>query len=259
MDKRSIGKTGLKVSLLGLGTVKFGRNEGVKYPHNFEIPEEDFLADLLALAKDLGINLLDTAPAYGKSEERLGRLLKGQRGEWVIIGKAGEEFAGGRSFYNFTPAHFEESLARSLKRLQTDYLDIFLLHSDGNDLKNLSDEIITKMQDFKKRGLVRAIGASTKTVEGGLRALKTMDVVMAAYNPDYREEEAVLEKAAALGKGILVKKALASGHAASPARSLQFALSHPGVSSAIIGTINPAHLKENAAAAQKSTDSRETA
>ena len=82
MDLRTLGKTGLKISPLGLGTVKFGRNQGVKYPGGFEIPEEGDLASLVALAKDLGINLLDTAPAYGTSEERLGRLLKGQRQDW---------------------------------------------------------------------------------------------------------------------------------------------------------------------------------
>ena len=241
---KPLGQTGIDISPLGLGTVKFGRNEGVKYPQGFEIPDEEFLADLLTLAQQEGINLLDTAPAYGESEERLGRLLKGQREQWIICGKAGEEFENGQSFYDFTPDHFKRSLERSLQRLQTDYLDIFLLHSDGNDVENLSDEIVTLMQDFKSQGLVHAIGASTKTVDGGLRALESMDVVMAAYNPGYTDEAPVLDAAHARGKGVLVKKALASGHA-DPAESLEFVFSHPGVTSAIIGTINPRHLSEN--------------
>jgi aryl-alcohol dehydrogenase-like predicted oxidoreductase len=79
MRLRPLKGTDLKVSPVGLGTVKFGRNEGVKYPTSFDIPDMDELSNLLALAKEIGINTLDTAPAYGLSEERLGELLKGQR------------------------------------------------------------------------------------------------------------------------------------------------------------------------------------
>lgn len=257
MQKRELGKTGIEISPLGLGTVKFGRNQGVKYPQGFEIPDEGFLADLLALAKDLGINMLDTAPAYGLSEERLGRLLKGQREDWVIVGKAGEEFDsashGGGSSHHFTPEHFEMSLERSLKRLDTDYIDVLLIHSDGSDMDILSNEaLIRTLQDFKDRGLVRAIGASTKTVDGGIKTLELMDVVMASYNPIYTDEEPVLDYAAAHGKGVLLKKALASGHVDTiggddPVRaSLDFVFNHPGVSGVIIGTITPDHLRRNA-------------
>ncbi|MCB1563825.1 MAG: aldo/keto reductase [Alphaproteobacteria bacterium] len=246
MEKRQLGQTGIEMSVLGLGTVKFGRNEGVKYPESFDIPDDAALADLLSIAKDLGINTLDTAPAYGTSEERLGGLLKGQREDWVIVGKAGEEFEGGESAYHFTPEHFEMSLARSLKRLDTDYIDVLLLHSDGNDLENLSDEIIATLQDFKKRGLVRAIGASTKTAEGGIRALEHMDTVMAMYTQGYTDEKPVLDYAAQHGKGVLLKKVLSSGHDRNVAEALKFGLSHPGVTSAIVGTITPAHLKANA-------------
>ena len=248
MDKRYLGDTGIAVSQLGLGTVKFGRNQGVKYPQGFELPSEGELSDLLSMAKDLGINMLDTAPAYGSSEERLGRLLIGQRKDWVIVGKAGEEFIDGSSFYDFSPDHLEFSLNRSLQRLQTDYIDILMIHSDGNDVANLSDEAIAKMQDFKQRGLVRAIGASTKTVEGGLRALKYMDCVMAMYTADYRDEEPVLDYAAANNKGVILKKVLSSGHNSDITDAFRFAFSHEGVSAAIVGTINPKHLKENVAA-----------
>ncbi len=248
MDKKQLGNTDIAISPLGLGTVKFGRNQGVKYPEEFEIPDEAFLAELLWLAKDMGINMLDTAPAYGASEERLGRLLKGQREDWVIVGKAGEEFKDGESFYNFTPAHFEMSLERSLKRLNTDYIDVFLLHSDGHDVKNLSDEIIKTMQGFKERGMVRAIGASTNTAEGGLVAFLEMDVVMASYNPTYTDEKPVLDYAAAHNKGVILKKALSSGHNSNIEDAFEFAFSHPGTSGIIVGTINPEHLRQNVAA-----------
>lgn len=245
MELRELGQTGLRISPLGLGTVKFGRNQGVKYPAAFTIPEEGELAALLDLAKDLGINLLDTAPAYGTSEERLGRLLHSQREDWVIIGKAGEEFENGVSRYDFTPAHLEMSLTRTLKRLGTEYIDVLLVHSDGNDLQNLSDEVLKVMQGFKQRGLVRATGASTKTTGGGIRALEALDVAMATYTPTYLEEQPVLDYAAARGKGVLLKKVLSSGHAEDIQNAFAHAFAHPGVSAAIVGTINPEHLREN--------------
>ena len=72
IPRRMLGNTGIEVSIISLGTVKFGRNQGVKYPKLFNLPTDAEIAALLHDAKQLGINLLDTAPAYGKSEERLG-------------------------------------------------------------------------------------------------------------------------------------------------------------------------------------------
>lgn len=252
MEMRKLGQTGIETSVLGLGTVKFGRNEGVKYPQGFEIPDEATLVNLLALARDLGINTLDTAPAYGSSEERLGRLLEGRRKDWIIVGKAGEEFENGVSSYHFTPEHFRMSLERSLRRLRTDYIDVLLIHSDGNDLDILGNAaLIETLLDFRQRGLVRAVGASTKTVAGGIRALELLDVVMATYTPDYTDEKPVLDYARDHGKGAILKKALSSGHAQDMGKALAFSLSHPGVSSIIVGTINPDHLRANARAASR--------
>ena len=251
MDYRRLGDTGIEVSPYGLGTTKFGRNQGVKYPSAFDLPDETDLTKLLSEAKDLGVNLIDTAPAYGLSEERLGRLLQGQRKDWVIVGKVGEEFENGESSFDFSVDHFERSLARSLKRLQTDYIDVLMIHSNGNDVDILSnDELIDVLQDFKRRGMVRAVGASTKTVDGGIKTLELMDVVMASYNPDYSEELPVLDYARENNKGVLLKKVLSSGHNINTQDAFKFALSHQGVSSVVVGTINPAHLLSNVQAVQ---------
>ncbi|MCX5690058.1 MAG: aldo/keto reductase, partial [Planctomycetota bacterium] len=98
-----LGDTGLRVSPLGLGTVKFGRSSGVKYPTPVTIPDDAAAAGLLAKAMSLGINLIDTAPAYGTSEARLGVILKGQRDRWVICTKVGETFENDRSTFDFSP------------------------------------------------------------------------------------------------------------------------------------------------------------
>ncbi len=260
VQKRLIGDTGIKASALGLGTVKFGRNQGVKYPKTFNLPSDKQASDLLALAQDMGINLLDTAPAYGTSEKRLGSLLKGQRDKWVIVGKAGEEFENGESHYDFTPSHLNYSVERSLKRLNTDYIDMLLIHSDGRDLDILAnDDLIHALQMLKKRGLIRAIGASTKTAEGGIRALEIMDVVMACYHPAYVDEKSVLDYAQKNNKGVLLKKLLASGHVNTtnnhdPVQSaMDFAFSHGGTGSAIVGTITPKHLIQNVESCIKAT------
>lgn len=257
MDKIELGQTGIKISPIGLGTVKFGRKEGVKYPEKFDIPSEESLHNLLARAQNLGINMLDTAPAYGKSEERLGILLQKTRKDWVIIGKAGEEFENGKSEYIFTPDHFKMSLERSLKRLKTDYLDILLIHSNGEDAKILSDNALIKtMHEFKSQGLVRAIGASTKTSYGGLKTLELMDVVMATYTQEYTEEKPVLDYAQQHQKGLILKKILSSGHNTDIQAAMNFAFAHKGVCAAIIGTINPDHMDQNIRFALKSLQAR---
>ncbi|NQD92736.1 aldo/keto reductase [Pseudomonas sp. CrR25] len=253
---RPLGTTDLLVSPLGLGTVKLGRDQGVKYPNGFRIPDDVAARELLAQAFDLGINLIDTAPAYGTSEERLGPLLRGQRRQWVIVSKVGEEFEEGQSRFDFTPAHARASVERSLKRLETDFIDLLLVHSDGNDVAILQDSgIYQTLAELKREGKIRAFGLSGKTVAGGLLALEQGDCAMVTYNLNEQGELPVLDYAEARGKGILVKKALASGHAClepgiDPVRaSFELIFAHPAVSSAIVGTIDPQHLAHNVATA----------
>lgn len=253
---RPLGSTGLMVSPLGLGTVKLGRDQGVKYPSGFTIPDDQIARMLLNQARQLGINLIDTAPAYGTSEERLGPLLRGQRQDWVIVSKVGEEFEAGQSRFDFSAAHTRFSVERSLKRLETDFIDLVLVHSDGNDLHILEHtDVYQTLAELKAEGKIRGFGFSGKTVAGGLKALQTGDCAMVTYNLNEQAEGEVLDYAAQHGKGVLVKKALASGHAClapgvDPVRaSFQLLFDHPGVASAIVGTINPLHLSHNVATA----------
>jgi aryl-alcohol dehydrogenase-like predicted oxidoreductase len=254
---RPLGNTGLQVSALGLGTVKLGRDQAVKYPGSFTIPDERSAAALLAQARDLGINLIDTAPAYGNSEERLGKLLARQRGDWLICSKVGEEFEGGHSRFDFSPEHTRHSVERSQRRLNTDVIDIVLVHSDGNDLHIIQEMgTLQALEQMKQEGLIRAFGMSTKTVEGGLAAAAVSDVVMLTYNLDSQEELPVLDACASLGVGALIKKALASGHLAreypDPVQaSMDLVFAHPATSAAIVGTITPAHLQANVEAVRR--------
>lgn len=251
MIRRSLGRTGIQVGPLGLGTVKLGRDRGVKYPRRFRIPDDREAANLLARARDLGINLLDTAPAYGESEARLGRLLTGWRDAWVLCSKVGEEFADGVSSFDFSAAHARASVERSLRRLRTDRLDLVLVHSDGRDREILADQdLFAELLRMKREGLVRAVGMSTKTPEGGLAALAVCDVVMVTYNLDHTVDAPVLAKAADEGVAVLVKKPLGSGRLEGVHRAIAFVFGHPGVSAAVVGTIDPDHLAEDQAAVE---------
>lgn len=258
---RDVANTGIKVSPLGLGTVKLGRDQGVKYPHAFVIPDDREAMAIINLAKDLGINLIDTAPAYGNSEQRLGNLLAGQRREWVICSKVGEEFSssnGGISHFDFTPEHCQKSVRRSLERLKTDFIDIVLIHSDGNDCEIINSYgTLEVLAELKQQGLIRAFGMSSKTVAGGTLAAQKSDIVMASYNVQYTGEKTVLDVCKQLGKACFIKKAFASGHlsknVADPVKhSMDFVFQHPGTTSAIVGTINRRHLVDNVNAAVNS-------
>lgn len=255
LPRRAFGNTGLEVSCLGLGTVKFGRNQGVKYPQSFQLPDDARVREVLALCRDAGMNLIDTAPAYGSSEERLGELLT-QRQDWVICSKVGEEFEEGVSHFDFTAAHVRRSVERTLRRLRTDYLDLVLIHSDGNDEAILRQgECVDALQRCREAGLVRAIGMSTKTVAGGLLALEHTDGVMVTLNPAATDDLPVIAKAHALHKGVLIKKALNSGHG-DVQSSLEFIYGQQGVTSVIIGSITPAHLRDNIEAAVRASGGR---
>lgn len=256
---RPLGTDGPMVSVLGLGTVKLGRNTGVKYPTGFALPTDAEARRLLDTARELGVNLIDTAPAYGTSEERLGMLIGqapgGWRG-WVVCTKVGEEWDGSTSRFDFSAPAVRDSVERSMRRLRVERLDVVLIHSDGNDLDILHHSGAPEELD-RLRGLGRIcrIGMSTKTVEGALAAVEMLDVVMVTLNPSATDDLPAIARAKELGKGVLVKKALAQGHGAS-GEALRFAVATSGVSSVVVGTVSPEHLRENVrGATQKPTSS----
>ncbi|MCH9651254.1 MAG: aldo/keto reductase [Deltaproteobacteria bacterium] len=250
MKLRSIPGTDLQVSALGLGTVALGRNWGLKYPRRQPLPSDSEVESLLDAAQDWGINLLDTAPAYGTSEERLGVYLKGRRRHWIICTKVGEESSPDGSQFDFRPSVIEKSIDRSLLRLGVDELDIVLIHSDGQDLEHLP--ALAVLRDLQRVGKVRATGFSAKTVQGGLRAVEQCDVVMVTYHPGFPGQEAVLD--AATGKtGILLKKSLDSGKFTTRDQiraSLKFGYAHAATTSVVVGTTRREHLAEVVEAAE---------
>lgn len=239
------------ISPLGLGTVKFGRNTGVKYPSGdgFALPTDAQISTLLDLCIDKGINLIDTAPAYGTAETRLGDVLGARRNQFFLMTKTGEEFDGVHSQYIFTEAHTRMSIERSLKNLRTDYLDYVLVHSSRDDVNVVQNTaVIETLSRLRDEGKILKIGVSTYTVDGGMAALRLTDGVMVAYNKNYTDERAVIHAAAAMGKDVFIKKGLASGHVGGlgdVGDNIRFILGTAGVTSLIIGSLNPANIVSN--------------
>ena len=250
MQLRPLGQTGLLVTPLGFGAFKIGRNEKVKYPQPYDLPDDAAVERLLNGVLDAGINLIDTAPAYGISEERIGKFLSQRRSEFVLSTKVGERFVNGESSFDFTGPGVRASIADSLRKLRTEVLDIVFVHSNGDDLTiQQQTDVVPTLQKLKHLGYVRAIGFSGKTTAGAAAALEWADVVMFEYHLNDASHADVIATAASHGVGVVVKKGLASGHLP-PAEALRFVLSNPHVVSVIVGGLSLEHLQANVAAAE---------
>lgn len=230
---------------LGFGAFKIGRNMGIKYPSGYELPSDQEVDRLLNGVLDLGCNLIDTAPAYGTSEERIGRSIGHRRSEFFISTKVGETFENGASRFDYSGPAIRESLARSLKRLKTDFADFVFIHSSGDDLQILNESpIVEELQLAKQKGIARFIGMSGKTPLGTEQALAWSDAVMVEYNSTDQSHSEAMSKAAQSGKAVFVKKGLGSGRL-NATESIQFVLSNPAVSTLVVGSLSLANFQNN--------------
>lgn len=149
MEYRQLGTTGTTVSAVGLGANPFG----------LEVGQETATA-IVRHAIDLGVNFIDTANIYhhGKSEAILGNALRGHRHEVVLATKAGGRFDPVPNGGGTSRKHLFESIEASLKRLQTDYVDLFWIHHI--DYKTPMEETMDALNDIVRQGKARYIGAS---------------------------------------------------------------------------------------------------
>lgn len=251
MDQRRLGRSGPLVSLLGYGAFKIGRNQQTKYAASYDLPTDSEVARLLNGVLDLGINYIDTAPAYGLSEERIGRAIGHRRTEFILSTKVGESFDNGRSTYDFSSQSIVASVQRSLQRLRLDVLDIVFLHANSDDLAiATSTDAVSTLRQLRDRGLIRQIGFSAKTIAGANAALSWADVMMLEFHLADRQMEQTITAAAEIGIGIVVKKALASGNL-SVQDALRFVTTFPGVTTTVVGTLNLDHMRANLEAATR--------
>lgn len=274
MRYRTLGKTGLKVSELGLGASQLGRRE----------VEEKDVERLLRGALDLGVNFIDTAAMYKLSEERIGRYL-GDAGDKVIIAtKAGDysvpDGNGFRTVVDFSPEAIFRTIEESRVKLRREVLDIVQFHGLPRD-PDQHGPAIDALRTARERGWVRFIGIS---LDQPLPADGSWpdDTQEFTYNVLEQESAATLIPAAVhRGAGVIIKRPIANavflmdedpkgtyyrgswlraqqmdvrelaGGQSPVDFALRFALSHPEVHTAIVGTTRLENLARNVAVCEQ--------
>jgi aryl-alcohol dehydrogenase-like predicted oxidoreductase len=148
----------------------------------------------------------------------------------------------------------QESVARSRLLLQRDTLDLVFVHSHGRDEQSLArGEAVEELLRLKEQGAIRAVGFSGKTPAGAVIALQWADAIMVEFNLNDQTHADVMAQAAAAGKGVIVKKGLASGHL-QPGEAIRFVLGNAAVTSMVIGGLNAQHMEANVQAALGTPD-----
>jgi len=165
MKYRNLGNSGLIVSELALGTMQFGQKMNMG---NLDQKQTD---DLVAFALDQGINFIDTADVYsqGQSEEFVGNAIKGKREELVVATKCRLPMSDNFNRSGATRVNIMRGVESSLKRLKTDYIDLYQLH--GWDSNTPLEETLRTMDDLVRQGKVRYIGFSNYRAWQGATAL----------------------------------------------------------------------------------------
>ncbi|WP_049827628.1 aldo/keto reductase, partial [Paenibacillus polymyxa] len=182
-----IGKTDLYVKQIGLGANAVGG-------HNlFSGLNDETGKEVVRTALDNGINFLDTAFIYGPehSERLIGEVLKerGNRDKAVIATKGAHKFVNGKVVFDNSPAFLRDSVESSLKRLQTDYIDLFYIHFP--DEATPKAEAVGELKKLKDEGKIKAIGVSNFSIEQLKDANSDgyVDVLQSEYNLLQREAE----------------------------------------------------------------------
>lgn len=212
MNYRILGRTGLRVSEISFGAVEIGMPYGIPTAGGLERPPEEEAHALLHAALDMGINFIDTARAYGESEEIIGRALKGRRHEFILATKVYHYADRGLSPAEQRRA-IRESIEASLRALQTDVIDVLQIHSATQEVLKRG-EVLQELEEAQRAGKARFLGATVYGVEAPLTAVLDghYDVIQVAYNMlDRRLEAEVLPLAHEKRVGVVVRSVLLKG------------------------------------------------
>ena len=222
MQRRRLGRTGLQVSAMGLGTWQLGGEWGKQFSRT----EVNQLVDR---AGELGINLVDTAECYGDhlAEALIGSAINGQRGDWIVATKFGHRFhpermsgdgwsLGSVRSEHWSAAQVTEQLERSLAALRTDYVDLYLFHSGADQVFD-QDELWTALNKQVRLGKIRYLGialAASDNLHQTARATQVgASVIELTYNRLNRAaEHAVFASCEQQDLGVLAREPLANGY-----------------------------------------------
>jgi aryl-alcohol dehydrogenase-like predicted oxidoreductase len=215
ISTRRLGRTGLQVSALALGTVELGLDYGIAAPGHFGRPAEGDAIRLVHAALDAGINLIDTARAYGSSEAVLGKALAGRRQDVILASKVSTQGPGATAL---PPADLRRqmlaSLDTSLQTLSTNYLDIWQVHNVDRPTLAAVETLAEVFDHARRSGKIRWSGGSFYGDALPLAALQAglFDVMQVTYSVlDQRLADAFFPAAAAQDVGVLVRSVLLKG------------------------------------------------
>lgn len=275
LERRPLGQTGLAVTRIGFGALEIGRDWGLGDAAAQRRPTEAQAGIVLNGVLDLGVNLIDSARAYHRSEERIGKYLAQRRQAYVLATKCGEHSAEPHTYYDFSYRAITASIELSLRLLQTEVIDVLQIHFGPEPAKVLDDgETLRAMKDAREAGKVRFLGASPgndlleRCIESGDFA-----VLQVGYSLLDRGAHDLITKAGDRGIGIVIRSGLATGWltpraltvpaAQRPAKvnrllalvngdgerlhtlALASLRAHPAISSVLVGTKHLDHLRHN--------------
>ena len=267
MERRQLGRTGMRVSVLGFGGSEIG----------YQRASGRTVARLLGGALDAGLNVIDTAECYERSEELIGAAVGGRRNDFYLFTKCGH--AGSFGNADWRSASLLKSIERSLRRLATDRLDLIQLHSCSLEQLRKGD-VIAALERARERGWARFIGYSGDG-EAARFAVECGRFDTLQTSVSIADQEAItltLPLARERGLGVIAKRPIANvawrygrkpaepyyqdywtrlraldypflrgGAGSAVSTALRFTLGAPGVHTAIVGTTKPERWKENAA------------
>lgn len=277
MLKRLLGNTGIEVSEIAFGGVEIGMPYGIGVKGGEDMLSEKEAIKLLHTAVDSGINFFDTARMYGDSERIMGRAFSERRNKVVIASKCRHLLDSNGNLPADTELKnlIETSLYESLSALQTDYIDIFMLHQANRHILQ-NEAIVREFSRFKEMGLFKVTGVSTYTTEETKMAIDAgcWDVIQLPFNLMDQRQLELFKEAKEKGVAIVVRSVLLKGllsdrgknlHPALqkvenhickygqlleetaytlPALATKFALSFPEVSSVLIGIDKVTYLRQ---------------
>ena len=287
IQTRTLGRTGADVTILSYGAMEL---RGA--PRGPEIADED-AGRLLNTVLDRGINLIDTSPDYGRSEELIGTYLGKRRDEFFLASKCGCPMDPPADTpppypHDYSAGNVRANVEQSLRRLGTDRIDLVQVHMSPSRETLAAEHTVETLQELQAEGKIRFIGMSGILPQlPDHIAMGTFDVFQIPYSAVQRDHEALITAAADAGAGTFIRGGAARGAASADKNwtvgpltqapglgqrnwetsgvtdllteaglsnmefVLRFTLSHPALSTTIVGTSNPGHLAGNIAMAEK--------
>ncbi len=287
LPTRTLGRTGLNVTTLGFGALELrGMVAGVGRPLSPDQPPQ-----ILNAVLDAGINYIDVAVDYGEAEEHIGRHISHRRSEFYLATKCGcpldnsgfqpeERTRFGvpmPRFHDYSRDSIINACHQSLRRMKTDYLDIVQFHFSPDRRVLEQEDAVETLQELQLQGKIRHIGCSSilPNVHDHI-AMGVFDVLQVPYSILQPEHLVAITAASAAGIGIVIRGGVARGEPGAGSGSpdvwdrwqsaglddlldgmtpteflLRATVSNPHAHTTIVGTLNPAHLQENVAAAIK--------